>query len=271
MAKRDAKDEKKYVTDDLRDFLLEKAHAYEHLGFIEADPIAIPHRFSNRDDIELAGFLAATLAWGQRKTILQSASSLIERMEGAPADFLRNAQSDELAAAFEGFVHRTFQPRDALVFMHALQRLYVQYGSLERAFLPEDGDRTAKACITAFHHRFFAAAEERGFEAGRTRKHVATPERGSAAKRLNMYMRWMVRSSVRGVDFGLWTEIKPKHLMMPLDVHTGNVGRKLQLLKRQQNDWKAVEELTASLRLVDPDDPVRLDFALFGLGAIEKF
>lgn len=271
MAKRAAKDEKKRVTDDLRDFLLEKAHAYEQRGFIEADPIAIPHRFSARDDIELAGFLAATLAWGQRKTILQSASALIERMEGAPADFLRHAQSDDLSAAAAGFVHRTFQPRDALVFMHALQALFIENGSLERAFVPETKDRSARACIAAFHHRFFAAAEARGFEAGRTRKHVATPERGSAAKRLNMYMRWMVRSAARGVDFGLWTEVEPRDLMMPLDVHTGNVGRKLGLLERKQNDWKAVEELTASLRMIDPDDPVRLDFALFGLGAVEKF
>lgn len=271
MAKRAAKDEKNCVTDELRDFLLEKADAYEQLGFIEDDPIAIPHRFSDRDDIELAGFLAATLAWGQRKTILQSANALIERMEGAPADFLRRAQSDDLSAAASGFVHRTFQPRDALVFLHALQALYLRYGSLERAFLPEAEDRSARACIAAFHHRFFAAAEERGFVAGRTRKHVATPERGSAAKRLNMYMRWMVRPAARGVDFGLWTQVEPRQLMLPLDVHTGNVGRKLGLLERKQNDWKAVEELTDSLRLIDADDPVRLDFALFGLGAIEKF
>ena len=271
MAKRATKDEKKRVTDELRDFLLDKALAFEHLGFVEEDPIAIPHRFSARDDIEIAGFLAATLAWGQRKTILQNASALIERMDGAPADFLRHAQSDDLSVAAEGFVHRTFQPRDALVFMHALQALYLQHGSLERAFLPEKGERTARACLIAFHQRFFTAAEEQGFEAGRTRKHVATPERGSAAKRLNMFMRWMVRSATRGVDFGIWTEVEPRRLMIPLDVHTGNVGRKLGLLERKQNDWKAVEELTDSLRMIDPHDPVRLDFALFGLGAIEKF
>jgi len=137
--------------------------------------------------------------------------------------------------------------------------------------LPATGERSAYACIASFHERFFAAAEKRGFEAGRTRKHVATPVRGSAAKRLNMYLRWMVRPATRGVDFGLWHAIKPRDLMMPLDVHTGNMGRKLGLLNRKQNDWRAVDELTSALRTIDAEDPVRLDFALFGLGAIEKF
>ena len=259
------------VEDDLRSFLLEKADAYERLDFIQDDPIAIPHRFSERTDIEVAGFIAATLAWGQRKTILQSASAFIERMDNAPTDFLKHANSDDMAVAAAGFVHRTFQPRDAELFFHALQGVFRTYGSLEAAFLPASGERNAFACIATFHERFFAAAAEQGFEAGRTRKHVATPVRGSAAKRLNMYLRWMVRPATRGVDFGLWREIKPRDLMMPLDVHTGNMGRKLKLLIRKQNDWRAVEELTSALRDVDAEDPVRLDFALFGLGAIEKF
>ncbi|MGB2385340.1 MAG: DUF2400 domain-containing protein, partial [Flavobacteriales bacterium] len=170
-----------------------------------------------------------------------------------------------------GFVHRTFQPRDAEVFLHALQVLFVSFGGLEQAFVPDGDAVNANACLTAFHNRFFEAAAQRGYEAGRTRKHVATPVRGSAAKRLNMYLRWMVRPSRRGVDFGVWSQIKSSQLMVPLDVHTGNVGRKLGLLTRKQNDWQAVEMLTAALRKVDPVDPVRLDFALFGLGAIEQF
>ena len=143
--------------------------------------------------------------------------------------------------------------------------------SLESAFVPDGTNHDAEACLTAFHARFFEAATQRGYAADRTRKHVATPARGSAAKRLNMFLRWMVRPSRRGVDFGIWNQISPSQLMVPLDVHTGNVGRKLGLLDRKQNDWKAVELLTAALREVDPDDPVRLDFALFGLGAIEQF
>lgn len=270
MAQQAAKDEKIHVSDDLRDFLLEKAAAYERPDFIPDDPIAIPHRFSNKADIELAGFIAATLAWGQRKTILASAGAFMDRLDGAPGDFMQHATPADIRTAAKGFVHRTFQPRDAEVFLHALQSLVKDYGGLERAFVP-DGEPSQEACLTIFHNRFFEAAAARGYEAGRTRKHVATPVRGSAAKRLNMYLRWMVRPSRRGVDFGIWHQISPSQLMVPLDVHTGNVGRKLGLLGRKQNDWRAVELLTAALREVDPDDPVRLDFALFGLGAIEQF
>ena len=271
MAKRAVKDEKIRVPDDLRDFLLEKAEAYERPDFIPDDPIAVPHRFTNKADIELAGFIAATLAWGQRKTILASASSFIDRLDGAPSDFLKHATEGDIRTAAKGFVHRTFQPRDAEVFLHALQVLITAFGELEQAFIPDGDAASANACLTTFHNRFFEAAGQRGYEAGRTRKHVATPVRGSAAKRLNMYLRWMVRPSRRGVDFGVWSQIKTSQLMVPLDVHTGNVGRKLGLLTRKQNDWQAVEMLTAALREVDPVDPVRLDFALFGLGAIEQF
>jgi len=271
MAKRAAKDEKIHVSDDLRDFLLEKAETYERPDFIPDDPIAVPHRFTDQPDVELAGFIAATLAWGQRKTILASAGSFIDRLDGAPSDFMQHATHDDIRAAAKGFVHRTFQPRDAEVFLHALQVLITSFGGLEQAFIPEGKAVHAKACLSTFHHRFFEAAAQRGYEAGRTRKHVATPLRGSAAKRLNMYLRWMVRPRRRGVDFGIWNQIAPSQLMVPLDVHTGNVGRKLGLLDRKQNDWQAVELLTAALREVDPDDPVRLDFALFGLGAIEQF
>ncbi len=271
MAMRAAKDEKLHVPDDLRDFLLEKAALYERPDFIPDDPIAVPHRFSDKADIELAGFIAATLAWGQRKTILASAGAFMDRLDGAPGDFMKHATADDIRTAAKGFVHRTFQPRDAELFLHALQALTHAYGGLESAFVPDGANHNAEACLTAFHARFFEAAAQRGYAADRTRKHVATPARGSAAKRLNMFLRWMVRPSRRGVDFGIWNQISPSQLMVPLDVHTGNVGRKLGLLDRKQNDWKAVELLTAALRQVDPDDPVRLDFALFGLGAIEQF
>ena len=271
MAMRAAKDEKLRVPGDLRDFLLEKAALYERPDFIPDDPIAVPHRFSDKADIELAGFIAATLAWGQRKTILASAGAFMDRLDGAPGDFMKHATADDIRTAAKGFVHRTFQPCDAELFLHALQALTHAYGGMESAFVPDGTNHNAEACLTAFHVRFFEAAAQRGYVADRTRKHVATPARGSAAKRLNMFLRWMVRPSRRGVDFGIWNQIAPSQLMVPLDVHTGNVGRKLGLLDRKQNDWKAVELLTAALRQVDPDDPVRLDFALFGLGAIEQF
>jgi len=281
MAKQMKKREKRASTGDGRGqvdsemcaFLLEKAEQYERAGFIEDDPISVPHRFSNPRDIELAGFIAASLAWGQRKTILNSASKFIERMDNAPAEFIRQATPAELKGAAADFVHRTFQPRDAELFLHALQGLMGQYASLEQAFLPISSTDapTVEGHLRVFHDRFFAAAARRGFEAGRTQKHVASPQRGSATKRLNMFLRWMVRPARRGVDFGIWTEIKPGQLMIPLDVHTGNVGRKLGLLERKASDWKAVEELMNSLRQVDSVDPVRLDFALFGLGAIEGF
>ena len=271
MAKRVAKDSKIRVSVDLRDFLLEKAAAYERPDFIPHDPIAIPHRFSDKADIELSGFIAATLAWGQRKTILASAGAFMDRLDRAPRDFMEHATQEDIRTAAKGFVHRTFQPRDAEVFLNALQVMVKTYGGLEHAFVPSDREVHAEACLTVFHNRFFEAAAQRGYEADRTRKHVATPVRGSAAKRLNMFLRWMVRPSRLGVDFGVWSQITPNQLMLPLDVHTGNVGRKLGLLTRKQNDWKAVELLTSALRQVDQEDPVRLDFALFGLGAIEHF
>lgn len=263
------------VSLELKRFLLEKAEGYESLDFIPDDPISIPHRFQDPKDIELAAFLAATLAWGQRGTIKKNANEWIARMDDAPRQFLEQASALEMEAVSQGFVHRTFQPRDALLFMHALQELLHTFHGLEGAFIPENpalrSSASVKPHLEIFHERFFAAASVRGFEAGRTQKHVATPVRGSATKRLNMFLRWMVRPAGRGVDFGLWKALETRQLMIPLDVHTGNVGRKLELLQRKTNDWRAVEELMAALRQVDPVDPVRLDFALFGLGAIEGF
>ena len=250
-------------------FLNEKQQLFETREFIPDDPISIPHLFSNKADIEIAGFLAATIAWGQRKSILKNAHSFMERMDFSPFDFVLNFEKTD-EKVFDGFVHRTFQPEDAVCFMRSLQRIIRDYGSLENVFAShwEASGRpnNLKDVISKFHILFFNQPHP-----DRTRKHVANPAKGSAAKRLNMYLRWMVRSSDRGVDFGIWEQIPTRVLSIPLDVHTSNVGRALGLLNRTQNDWKSVEELDASLRRFDSIDPVKFDFALFGLGAIEGF
>ena len=234
------------------------------------DPLCIPHRYSDREDIEVAAFFAATLAWGNRSAIVKSLNNLMERMDNAPGAFVRHHAESDLNV-LDGFVYRIFQSEDARGFVRALSAMLKEFGTLEQAFLagwkqPEMALQLRQA-LASFHVLFMS---QHGV-ADRTRKHIANPNRGSAAKRLNMYLRWMVRSSQRGVDLGLWTSIKPCALHIPLDVHTSNVGRKLGLLSRKSNDWLAVEELTSALRMIDPVDPVRLDFALFGLGAIEGF
>jgi len=254
---------------ELGEFLLEKAEQFETQNFIPDDPVSIPHMFSKNGDIEIAGFLAATIAWGNRKSILKNANRLMERMDFAPYDFVMNFEkSDE--KVFNGFVHRTFQPEDVVCFMYALQQIIRNYGSLENVFAQswETSGRpdNLKSTIIDFHNTFFDIPH-----AQRTRKHVANPSRGSAAKRINMYLRWMVRSSDKGVDLGIWDSIPTSVLSIPLDVHTSNVGRALGLLERKQNDWKSVAELDKSLRYYDSKDPVKFDFALFGLGAIEGF
>lgn len=247
----------------------EAADRYERPDFLEEDPLGIPHRFSDPEDIAVAGFLAATLAWGNRKSIIRSCEDLLDRMDGAPADFIRDAGPRELKA-LGGFVHRTFQEEDAGRFVRCLQSLG-RDGGLEGVFTAAFASAPAVEgragvpdmgwALHAFKERFFADEP-----AGRTVKHVADPRKGSAAKRLCMYLRWMVRSSRRGVDFGLWSGISPAALRLPLDVHTAGVSRALGLLDRKANDWRSVEEVTATLRLLDPDDPVRYDFALFGMG-----
>jgi uncharacterized protein (TIGR02757 family) len=256
--------------DELKEFLWEKAAQYEVPDFVPRDPLSIPHRYTDLRDVEVAGLFAATLAWGNRRTIVANLESLMARMDDAPSEFVRNHSAKDLEV-FEGFVHRTFQAADAKGFVRALRAMYTRHDSLEDVFLAhwkENPDReNLKHALAGFHHDF---ANCDGVEA-RTRKHVANPLRGSAAKRLNMYLRWMVRSSARGVDLGRWTRIPTSVLSIPLDVHTSNVGRSLGLLTRTANDWRAVEELTAALRALDPVDPVRFDFALFGLGAMEGF
>lgn len=243
--------------------LLEEAVCrYNTVAFIEGDPICVPHRFQRLQDREIAGFWAATLAWGQRKAIVQSALRAMELMDWAPYDFVcGHSESDR--RRFERYYHRTFQATDALYFLSFFQAYYRKHGSLETAFaqylLPDD--LTVERALVGFHRLFFSLP----WVPERTRKHVATPERGATCKRLNMFLRWMVRRDDAGVDFGLWRRIRPSQLLLPLDVHVERVARRLGLLQRRQTDWKAVLELTDKLRTFDPDDPAKYDFALFGL------
>ncbi len=245
----------------------EAAARYNTPNFIESDPISIPHRFSGLQDREIMGFWAATLAWGQRKTIIQNASKLAELMDNAPYDFIRNHEEID-RKRFLDFKHRTFQATDTLWFLEFLQQFYRQHPSLETAFarhlMPDDA--TVENALRGFHDDFFADLDA----PDRTRKHVATPARGSTCKRLNMFLRWMVRKDETGVDFGLWSRISPSQLLIPLDVHVERVARRMGLLQRAQTDWKAVLELTENLKAFDPNDPVKYDFALFGLGVLEK-
>ena len=252
---------------ELHAFLEEKVQQYNQPNFLETDPLGIPHRFSKPQDIEIAGFLAATIAWGQRATIIKNANRLMEWMEHEPYQFIVQHEASD-REQFAGFVHRTFNGIDCRYFLQALQHIYKEYNTLETAFAGNalNPAETAFDCITRFRQRFFALPHEQ-----RTEKHVSNPEKNASAKRLNMYLRWMVRNDNRGVDFGLWKSIAPAQLMMPLDVYTATVGRKLGLLTRKQNDRKSVEELTASLRAFDAEDPVKYDFALFGLGVFEGF
>ena len=239
---------------------------YNQPDFIEADPISIPHRFEKLQDREIMAFWAATLAWGQRKTIIQSANRLAELMDHAPYDFMLNHLEQD-RARFESFKHRTFQATDTLWFLEFFQNYYRKNTSLETAFerhlRPED--KTVENALRGFHHDFF----DHPYAPERTRKHVATPARGSTCKRLNMFLRWMVRKDAAGVDFGLWENIRPARLLIPLDVHVERVARRLGLLQRKQTDWQSVLELTANLRDFDPEDPVKYDFALFGMGVLE--
>ncbi|HET6227120.1 MAG TPA: TIGR02757 family protein [Bacteroidia bacterium] len=254
---------------ELKEFLNEKYDLYNNTNFIETDPIQIPHLFTQKEDIEIAGFLTATIAWGQRVTIINNATKMLKLMGSSPHDFLMSAKEKELTR-FDAFVHRTFNGTDAVFFMKSLQNIYKKQGGLEQAFAigSNQGEFPLLHSIMNFRNLFFSIPFPL-----RSGKHVSNPSENSSAKRLCMYLRWMVRTDKRGVDFGIWksSKLTPVQLMCPLDIHSGNVARKLGLLKRTQNDWKAVEELTRNLRTFDPKDPVKYDFALFGLGAFEKF
>ena len=248
---------------DLKDFLDLKAGQYENTEFILTDPIQIPHRFSKKEDIEIAAFLTATIAWGNRISILKSGSLMMELMDHSPFDFVMNHHKSNLSK-FEVFVHRTFNSVDLSYFITALKNIYLNHNGLENLFsLPNDSLQNS---IHHFKSVFFELDHLK-----RTEKHVSDPVNGSAAKRINMFLRWMVRSDKQGVDFGLWKSIETSALSLPLDVHTGNMARKLGLLKRKQNDSKTLSEIDIVLRTFDPNDPVKYDFALFGLGAFEKF
>jgi uncharacterized protein (TIGR02757 family) len=253
--------------EDLFSFLEEKYDLYDNLSFIGTDPVSIPHLFSLKEDIEIAAFLTATITWGIRKTIIANATLLMKHMDYHPFDFILNAGNDDLGT-LRHFKHRTFNGDDCLFFIRALKNIYLHHGGLEQAFavgIKED-DQDVKNAILHFRHIFMELPHS-----DHASKHVSDPGKNSAAKRLNMFLRWMVRQDKRGVDFGLWKKIQPAQLCCPLDVHSGRVARSLGLLSRKANDWQAVEELTANLRLFDPVDPVKYDYALFGLGAFEKF
>jgi len=251
---------------DLKAFLDEKYDLYNRESFIKSDPIQIPHLFSKKEDIEIAAFLSATIAWGQRGTIIRNAKWLMEKMEYQPYDYLLHANDEELKI-FKQFKHRTFNGEDCDFFLRSLRNIYLHKGGLESVFTSSYKEKgNIKEVLCDFRTLFFEVEHLR-----RSEKHVSNVEKKSAAKRLNMFLRWMVRKDNRGVDFGIWEGISPVDLYLPLDVHTGNVGRKLNLLHRKQNDWIAVEEITQNLRKLDPNDPVKYDYALFGLGAFEKF
>jgi len=250
---------------ELKEFLDEKVELYNHPSFIDSDPISIPHRFKKKQDIEIAGFLAATIAWGNRKMILRNANRMMEILDNSPYDFIINSNENDLKR-IEGFVHRTFNSADLLYFIGALAHIYRNKGGLENIFNVFKTKDSLQPAIHDLHRIFFELPHNKN-----TQRHISDPYKGSAAKKMNMYLRWMVRSDNRGVDFGIWKSISPSILSCPLDVHSGNVSRKLGLLKRKQNDAKAVAELDQFLRNLDKEDPVKYDFALFGLGVNEDF
>ena len=249
----------------LKEFLDEKVELYNRPEFIEPDPISIPHRYTAKGDIEIAGFLAATIAWGNRKMILRSSARMMEILEASPYEFIANSSDCELDQAVR-IALRTFNLVDLAYFLKALRHIYRNRGGLETIFETYKTSDSLQPAIHELHKIFFGLPHEK-----RTERHVSDPFKGSAAKKINMYLRWMIRKDNKGVDFGIWESISPSILSCPLDVHSGNIARKLGMLKRKQNDAKAVAELDGVLRSFDPEDPVKYDFALFGLGAIEKF
>ena len=249
---------------ELFDFLEAKYGQYNCPEFIETDPISIPHRFKRKEDIEIAAFLTATISWGTRSSILKDADNLLRMMELSPYEFILHSSPTEIKQ-FEVFYHRTFNGKDCIFFLESLKNIYQHHQGLETLFLPVE-QSGMKDGLSRFRSIFLEIDHH-----SRSDKHIADPAKGASAKRLLMFLRWMVRNDKRGVDFGIWKKISPSMLMCPLDIHSGNVARKLGLLTRKQNDWKAVEELMANLRQFDAEDPVKYDFALFGLGVFEHF
>lgn len=250
---------------ELKSFLDFKVNQYNRPEFIETDPVQIPHLFSKKEDIEIAGFLTATIAWGNRKSILKNAGSLMECLDNTPYDFVLNHKKEDLQVV-GNFVHRTFNGTDLQYFLSSLQNIYRHHGGLEEIFTRSAEKTSLQNSIHEFKKVFFELPH-----LYRTEKHISDPKKNSAAKRINMYLRWMVRRDNAGVDFGIWKNLDPSQLSCPLDIHSGNTARKLQILKRKQNDAKAVLDLDRSLRKLDPIDPVKYDYALFGLGVFEKY
>ncbi len=250
--------------ENLKSFLDEKVEQYNRPFFTESDPIQIPHHFTQKQDVEIAALLAATIAWGNRKAILKSGHKMLEILDNAPYDFVLNHSKNDLKKV-DGFVHRTFNSQDFIFFIQQLKRLYSQNTSLEPYFFIKPNEINTAMAIERFRTEFL------NNQLTRTQKHISSPAKNSSAKRLNMFLRWMVRDDNQGVDFGIWKKISPSKLSCPLDVHSGNVARKLGLLTRKQNDQKAVVELDSNLRKMDIQDPVKYDFALFGLGVFENF
>jgi uncharacterized protein (TIGR02757 family) len=277
---------KDQATRSLKDFFDEKVNQYNRIAFIKDDPVCIPHLFTKKADIEIAGLFAAVFAWGNRTTIINKSKELMELMDHAPHDFCLNHTNKDLQK-LAGFKHRTFNTTDLYYFIEFLQHHYTNHKSLEDAFskktplLPGGDDEIAAGdkigggkgvaivehALTNFHNYFFSLEHV----PHRTKKHIASPYKGSTCKRLNMYLRWMVRKDKHGVDFGIWKKIKPADLICPIDLHVARVAKRFGLLHRKQIDWQAGVELTGYLRTLDPLDPVKYDFALFGLGVIEKY
>jgi uncharacterized protein (TIGR02757 family) len=253
----------------IKDFLDSKVQQYNQPSFIPHDPISIPHLFTKKQDIEIAAFFAAVFAWGNRTIIINKSRQLMQLMDNSPYDFILHHTANDLKP-FLLFKHRTFNTTDLLYFIQFLQSHYSKNQSLETAFtshLSSNEKEPVEQALINFHHYFFSLEEA----PARTKKHIATPEKGSNCKRLNMFLRWMVRKDDCGVDFGMWSTLQPAQLICPVDVHVARVAKRLGLLQRKQTDWHAALELTGCLRMLDPEDPVKYDFALFGLGVMEKY
>lgn len=255
----------KFKQSEVKEFLDEKVEKYNRIDFIEHDPISIPHRFTTKEDIEISGFLAATIAWGNRTMILRNANRMMKYLDDSPHDFILNHSENDLER-ISTVIHRTFNAADFIYFIKALKHIYKEQNGLEGIFNKYRTEDSLQPAIHQFRNMFFELPHDR-----HTMKHISDPFKGSAAKKINMYLRWMIRKDTKGVDFGIWKSISPSILSCPLDVHSGNVARKLGLLTRKQNDTKAVSELDANLRNMDNTDPVKYDFALFGLGVFEGF
>jgi uncharacterized protein (TIGR02757 family) len=255
----------KLKKEELKGFLDEKVDKYNRLDFIEYDPISIPHHFTIKEDIEISGFLAATIAWGNRTMILRNANRMMMYLDDSPYDFILNHSESDLER-ISTVIHRTFNAEDFIYFIKALKHIYTNKNGLEGIFNEYKTNDSLQPAIHKFRSMFFELPHET-----RMMKHISDPVKGSAAKKINMFLRWMIRTDNKGVDFGLWKSISPSILSCPLDVHSGNVARKLGLLTRTQSDSKAVSELDLNLRKMDMNDPVKYDFALFGLGVFEKF